>query len=156
MAEALASHNIKVQLASHLSWTLTAFILQVASLQEEIDLLGNQMANTAFNVPIYESSREINNPNNMYQFSSQMDIENYLSQQTPTEANQAFYSETNTQLAPMYGWEEQTSHFYNDPNISETLFEGMDQDIFMHYPWMGTLNLWELKLLDKLFRHGKL
>lgn len=99
------------------------------------------MANTAFNVPIYESSREINNPNNMYQFSSQMDIENYLSQQTPTEANQAFYSETNTQLAPMYGWEEQTSHFYNDPNISETLFEGMDQDIFMHYPWMGTLNL---------------
>ncbi|KAK2968534.1 hypothetical protein RJ640_009379 [Escallonia rubra] len=117
---------------------------QVASLQEEIEILGNQMTNTAFDGQSCGSFQATHNQNNGFQFHSQgndMNVSNCLNQQTPllspTEtrtASQAFYSHANPEFTPAYGWEDQASHSTSDTYLSELLFQGMDQGIF--YPWM--------------------
>ncbi|KAA8534183.1 hypothetical protein F0562_031624 [Nyssa sinensis] len=118
---------------------------QVASLQEEIEVLGNQMANPAVDVSSYGSSPATNNPNNGLQFPSQLDmnIQDYLNQQTPllshaenTSVNQVFQGQMNAQFTPIHGWEDQTTLSSYDSNPLERLLEGMDQDIFVSYPWM--------------------
>lgn len=119
----------------------------MACLQEEIDNLGNQMAKQAFHVPSNGGSQATNNPNiglQLYSQTCEMNIDNYLNQQIPllshagvTSANQELYSQMNIELPTSHGWEEQTSNVSSDLDLPETLFEGMNQDIFLPNLWLG-------------------
>ncbi|CAK9134814.1 unnamed protein product [Ilex paraguariensis] len=120
---------------------------QVASLQEEIEILGNQMVNLKFDVLPSGSSQVTNNLYNCLQFRSPenaLDMDEYLNQEIPQlsstdneSANQAFYSQMNLQLPPVNGLDDPTSRSFLDTD-TEGPSEGLDQEIFLLYPWMGS------------------
>ncbi|KAK9283317.1 hypothetical protein L1049_011556 [Liquidambar formosana] len=114
---------------------------QVANLREEIEILGNQMANLAGGFPSCGGFQATNTQimNSALQFSTQhdaMNIQDYPYQGAPilsvtgnTSANQVFDSQMNVQLPPSYGWEDQNLFCDTEPDLLERLLEGMDQDL---------------------------
>lgn len=122
------------------------FTLQVANLQEEIEILENHMATLALDTAIAERYEATDNLNTGLNFASQNDdlnIQDYLNQQalllshTGNEtANQAFDTIMNEQPPPLYGWENQNSFCgYNETPL-ERRFEGNDQEFSAYYPWL--------------------
>lgn len=134
--------------------------MQVASLQEEIEVLSAQITNVAPNFGSH-AGFQANNNNNPYNGSqcnsSQddfMDVQSYLNQQAQllphmgttmnSVLHEAFNSQLNVQHPPAYGWEEQTFHFESEQNLSEgLLFDGVDQEVPVLYPWIDSGNNYE-------------
>lgn len=130
--------------------------MQVASLLEEIEVIGNQMANLAVGVANCGSSPATTNLYSGLQFSSQHDVispfssqhdvlstQYYQNQQVPllfhagsTAANQGFDSQMDVQLPPLYGWENQNLFDDSGLNPLGKLLEGIDEDNFKCYPWL--------------------
>ena len=120
--------------------------MQVANLLEEIEVIGNQMANLAVGVANCGSSQATTNIYSGLQFSSQHDVistQYYQNQQAPllfhtgsTAANQGFDRQMDVQFPPLYGWENQNLFDDSGPNPSGNLLEGIDEDNFKCYPWL--------------------
>ncbi|XP_059459039.1 LOB domain-containing protein 33-like [Corylus avellana] len=119
---------------------------QVAHLQEEIEILGSQMANFAVGVASCGSSQATTNPSNGLQFSSQHDVihtQYYQNQQAAllshTESatpNQAFDTQMDIPLHPLYGWENQNLFDDSGQNLLESILEGIEEENFTRYPWL--------------------
>ncbi|XP_057952755.1 LOB domain-containing protein 33-like [Malania oleifera] len=117
---------------------------QVASLQKEIEILSSRMANSALNIGY-------NNPNNGLQFHMQQDatsIQDYIHQQAlllPETANAntgwIVNSQTDLQIPPEFGWENQTPIWDCDSDPPEGVTGGMEQEIFAHYSWLDNSSI---------------
>lgn len=127
--------------------------MQVANLQEEIGILGTQMANLGVGVPSWRNSLVPDNSCNVdLQFSvnDAMSMQVYLNhQQDPllpqaeaaTTTNlQTLESSMNGQFPPLYGWEDQNPFCDNYPNLLERLFEGVDREVFSSCSWLNSGN----------------
>lgn len=118
------------------------FALQVASLQEEIELLGNQMAaNQTVGVVCSGSSQA---PNELLciqpyfsPYPDAMDTQNYQNQQAEagqlnhvgdTNATQAFDTPMNIQIPSINEWEEQNILPEPSPDYLQKFLEEMDQE----------------------------
>lgn len=122
--------------------------MQVANLQEEIEILGTQMTNLGVGFPGWRSSLA---PDDSCDFGPQisendaMNMQFYLNHQqdpllpqaeTATTANlQTLESSMNEQFPPLYGWEDQNPFCDNYPNLLEKLFEGVDREVFSSCPY---------------------
>lgn len=111
--------------------------LQVACLQYEIDILNNQMANQAFHACNIGAT---NNPSVELQFNSQtsdINMDNRLNQSQMlsngevTSDNQEFYSQMNITVPTSYKYEEQLYNVPCDIDLPESLFGGMNQEMFL-------------------------
>ncbi|KAG6670141.1 LOB domain-containing protein 33-like [Carya illinoinensis] len=116
---------------------------QVANLQEEIDIIGNQMANVAVGVSSCGSSQVNTSPYDGLQFSSQHDDKHtqyYQNQQgglfsytgSSTANHASFDSQMDIQLPPLYGWESQNLFDDSVPTILESLIEEISEET----PWL--------------------
>ncbi|KAL2548844.1 LOB domain-containing protein 33-like [Forsythia ovata] len=121
----------------------------VASLEEEIEIIGNQMANLEVDAPSYETSQETNIPNNVLQFSSGYNIigdhidQQSLQLQQPgnLSANQACSSQMNIQFPQGNVFEDDIFQAYYDSSVIDRFYEELNQDIYQHSQWMcSTLN----------------
>lgn len=123
---------------------------QVANLQEEIEILGTQMANLGVGVPSWRNSPVPGNPSNFgpqFSGSDAMNVQFYLNhQQDPllpqaeaaTTTNlQALESSMNEEFPPIYGWEDQNPFCDNYPNLLERHFEGVDREAFSSCSWLN-------------------
>jgi hypothetical protein len=120
--------------------------LQVAHLQEEIEILGSQMANFAVGVASCGSSQATTNPCNGLQFSSQHGVihtQYYQNQQAALLShaesaipNQAFDTQMDIPLHPLYGWENQNLFDDSGQNLLESLLVGIEEENFTHFPWL--------------------
>ncbi|KAJ4846140.1 hypothetical protein Tsubulata_030954, partial [Turnera subulata] len=121
---------------------------QVASLQEEIEILGNQIANLTFGIPSHGSSQISPNPISDIQFSSEeyaINPQGYQSEPAAILENQPGYTGgsqafdhclTDEQIPPPLGWEDQSPNFLPHPNTIERLLEGVNKDIFTYCSWV--------------------
>ncbi|OAY46126.1 hypothetical protein MANES_07G118600v8 [Manihot esculenta] len=123
---------------------------QIASLQEEIDILEHQMANFTVGIASCGSSQTTSNPNCEMRISSLQDAINmqYYQNQSAAQANnsgyvtgnQAFDSQMDAQLSLMHEWEEPNPSCQSHPNPLDRLLEDLDQDIFPFCPWLDSGN----------------
>ncbi|XP_031251210.1 LOB domain-containing protein 29-like [Pistacia vera] len=125
---------------------------QVASLQEEIELLGNHMAaNQTVGVASSGSSQAPNELTcSQSYFSPYPDAMNtpyYQNQQAEAgqlnhggniNATQAFDTQMNVQIPSINGWEEQNILRESSPDYLQRFLEEMDQQNFAYYPWLDT------------------
>ncbi|KAJ1399294.1 Lateral organ boundary [Sesbania bispinosa] len=118
---------------------------QVASLQEEIDVLGSLMANSTVSAVNCGSVQAPMNSNNGIQHLLQHDdatrtqyyqnqLANFLSQEGSVTAYQSFDSQMDVELPNAYGLEE-TLFGDSNSNPLEKFLSGIDQDVFMNHPW---------------------
>ncbi|KAJ9160152.1 hypothetical protein P3X46_025582 [Hevea brasiliensis] len=120
---------------------------QIASLQEEIEILGHQMANLTVGIASHGSSQTTSNPNCEKQICSFQDAINMqYYQNLPVEqvnnsgyatGNQSFNSQVNVQLPSLYEWEDQNPFCESHPNPLDRLLEGVD---FPYCSWLDSGN----------------
>ncbi|KDP44920.1 hypothetical protein JCGZ_01420 [Jatropha curcas] len=118
---------------------------QIASLQEEIEILGHQMANLTVGIASRGSSQTISNPNcsslqdaiNMQYFQNQPAAQ--VNNAGYATGNQAFDSQMNVQL-PGYEWEDQNLFCDSHPNSLERLLEVVDQEFSPYCAWLDSGN----------------
>ncbi|EEF38131.1 LOB domain-containing protein 33 [Ricinus communis] len=123
---------------------------QIASLQEEIDILGHQMTNLAVGIASCENPQATLNPRCEMQFSSLQDamIPEYYQNPQDTQVNNSGYttgnetldSQMNVELPPLYEWEDQDPFCDFHPNCLDRLLEGVDQEIFPYWSWLDSAN----------------
>lgn len=131
-------------------------ILQVANLQEEIEILGTQMANLgmlSWGGSTVTHNQFASNVGSQFPQDDPMNLQFYQDQQDlifPYAAGIApdaqdaensllnSVSDNDSQLPPLYGGEGQ-DQFYDDadPIILERLFDGVDHEILTLYPWLN-------------------
>ncbi|KAG5237549.1 hypothetical protein OIU76_012321 [Salix suchowensis] len=124
---------------------------QVASLQEEIEVLESQMASLTVGVAGFESSQTISNPDCEMLFSFQQDAMDTQYYQNPesaqlnhsgyTAGNQTFDGQMNAPLPPLYGWEDQNIFCNSHPRPLERLLEEVDKEIFTYCSWPDSGNI---------------
>ncbi|KAJ6720473.1 LOB DOMAIN CONTAINING PROTEIN [Salix viminalis] len=124
---------------------------QVASLQEEIEVLESQMASVTVGVAGFESSQTISNPDCEMLFSFQQDAMDTQYYQNPesaqlnhsgyTAGNQTFDGQMNAPLPPLYGWEDHNIFFNSHPRPLERLLEEVDKEIFTYCSWPDSGNI---------------
>ncbi|KAF7831052.1 LOB domain-containing protein 33 [Senna tora] len=119
---------------------------QVAGLQEEIDNLGNLMANSTAGVASCSSSYQppTSRNSNGREFSWEQDqksiefyqnqLANLVSQQGSVSDYQGMESHVNTEFPNAFQLEDQLFED-SDPNPFEKLLLGIDQEVFMNHPW---------------------
>lgn len=120
--------------------------LQVACLQEEIDILSNQMSNQAFHAHNYGAFRATNNPGVGLEFNSQttdINMDNRLNQiqmfsnREVTSDNQEFYSQMDITVPTSYEYEEQLYNVPSGMDLPESLSGGMNQEM-LPFQWNGS------------------
>ncbi|KAM7263791.1 hypothetical protein ACFE04_001474 [Oxalis oulophora] len=121
---------------------------QVANLQGQIELLGNQINNSAFGVFSGEIYQSITNPCIDFQVFPQdnTNILRYQNEQQPefvnhavnTTGNLAMNSPRYEMLSPLHGDGNSISDSYLTP--LERFLEGVDQEIMAHSLWMDNGN----------------
>ena len=124
------------------------FTLQVTNLQEEIEILINQMANHAVEVPSGGNSQATSYSDGKIQFASLHETMSTLYYQYEQATlpnhpgfitgNQILDNQLCESLPPSYKWEEDQNflcNFYQ--NLPEINFEGVESGILIDYPCMG-------------------
>lgn len=123
---------------------ITITYMQVACLEEEIELIANQMASLALDVTGYTSYQVTENSYSDLAFGcNDMSLENCINQQIEVEPfalsgiNACEDSEMMVQLPPLNGWEDDIFQLCSNSNISEIgLFEEeFRQTICQQYLW---------------------
>ncbi|XP_038690486.1 uncharacterized protein LOC119989195 [Tripterygium wilfordii] len=122
--------------------------LQVANLQEEIEILGNQMAYMTVGISSYGGTQSIINPNHESQFLLQHNVldTNYHENQPTgmpthrgyTTGNQVSSNDMIAELLPLSPWEDLNFLCNSNLNTLERLFQGVDQEICAHYQCLDT------------------
>ncbi|CAA2935766.1 LOB domain-containing protein 33-like [Olea europaea var. sylvestris] len=121
----------------------------VATLEEEIETIGNQMANIGVDAPNYVTSQETNVPNGVLQFSSvYTNVNDHINQQSlqlqqpeNLSANQACSSQMNVQFPQENLFEEEIFQAYSDSSVFDRFYEELNQDMYLKSQWMcSTLN----------------
>lgn len=117
--------------------------MQVASLQEEIDILGSLMANSTIGDVNCGSVQAPMDSNNGMQYLLQQDatrtqhyqnqLANFLSQEGSATISQSFDSYMNTELPNPNGLEEPLFGNSNS-NPLEKFLSGIDQEGFLNHP----------------------
>ncbi|XP_065872490.1 LOB domain-containing protein 33-like [Euphorbia lathyris] len=123
---------------------------QIASLQEEIEILGHHMANLTVGIGSDGIPRTTSNPNCDIHISSPEDAMNNQYHQSQmgaqvnnsgyTAENQSFDSQMNVEVIPSCEWEDQNPFLDFQTNPLDILVEGLDQDIFPYCPWLHNGN----------------
>lgn len=119
--------------------------MQVANLQEEIEMLENHMANNLVGVVFSGSSQTPNEPCSQSYFSPQPDVMNtlyYPTQQTELlqnhavniNINQAFESQTIAEIPCFQGWDDQNFVLESNPNHLLGILDAEEQENFANYP----------------------
>lgn len=123
--------------------------MQVARLQEEIEILGTQMANFVVAAPNGISTQATTYQNNKSQFGSPYPHETMntmhchqaasVNHTGYTTGNQTFDSQMNGQLPP-YAWDDENflCDSYTNPFTRST--EEVDPEIFANYLWLDSSN----------------
>ncbi|CAA3006802.1 Hypothetical predicted protein [Olea europaea subsp. europaea] len=111
----------------------------VANLEEEIDVIGNQMANLGVYTSNYETSQETFVPNAVLQFSPGHDImgdhinqRNLQIQRGNLSANQACSSQMNMQFPRGNVFEDEILQAYSGSSAFDRFYEELNQDIYLH------------------------
>ncbi|CAI9772986.1 unnamed protein product [Fraxinus pennsylvanica] len=121
----------------------------VANLEEEIEIIGNQMANIGVDAPQYVMSQETNIPNDILQFSSgHTVVDDHINQQSlqlqqagNLSANQACSSQMNMQFPQGNLFEDEIFQAYSNSSVFDRFSEDFNQDIYLQSQWMcSTLN----------------
>ena len=98
------------------------------------------MANFAVGVASCGSSQATTNPSNVLQFPSQHQNQHQqaalLSHTESATPNQAFDTQIDIPLHPLYGWENQNLFDDSGQNLLENILEGIDEENFTRYPWL--------------------
>ncbi|KAF2296103.1 hypothetical protein P3X46_014274 [Hevea brasiliensis] len=123
---------------------------QIASLQEEIEILGHQMASLTVGIASHGSSQTTSTPNCEIQISSLQDAINmkYYENQSAAQVNNSGYatgnqasdSQMDAQLPPFYEWEHQNPSCESHPNSLDRLLEEVEQEIFPYCSWFDSGN----------------
>lgn len=124
--------------------------MQITSLQEEIEILGHQMANLSVGIVSRGSSQTTSNPNceiQNYSLQDAINMQYYQNQPAAplnvsgyASGNQAFNSQMNAELPPIYEWEDQNPFCESHPYTLDRLLEGADQEVFPYCSWLDTGN----------------
>lgn len=103
---------------------------QVATLKDEIETIGNQMANLTFDLPRGESFEEVNNNSSSHQFPFwNEDViheeENNCvdHHQDTVRLPQTGINRTPPQQAPLNAWKNDASQLQSNPSILESVFQ---------------------------------
>lgn len=130
-----------IEIKSRVSYV--KFTMQVANLEEEIDVIGNQMANLGVYTSNYETSQETFVPNAVLQFSPGHDImgdhinqRNLQIQRGNLSANQACSSQMNMQFPRGNVFEDEILQAYSGSSAFDRFYEELNQDIYLHSQWM--------------------
>ncbi|GLT43830.1 hypothetical protein SLA2020_177600 [Shorea laevis] len=123
---------------------------QVANLREEIEVLGNQMANHSVGSPSYGSLQATAYSNSKSQFTTQHDTKETLAdqdQQVALPIHPEYKTEIQTVecqinepllASPPHIQQNQNSFCNFDPNPLQRNFEGVEPGIQIDYPWFET------------------
>lgn len=132
-------------------------LLQVANLQEEIEILGSQMANLgllSWGGSTATDNQYTSNTGSHFLQSDSMNLQLYQDQHDPMFPCPSNAPDTQDvgdlvlndvsnngyHLPPLYGGEGQDlfcDDTETDPSILERLFDGVDHEILALYPWLN-------------------
>ncbi|CAI9759740.1 unnamed protein product [Fraxinus pennsylvanica] len=118
----------------------------VANLEEEIEIIGNQMANLGVYTSSYETSQQTYIPNDVLQFSPRYDImcdhtnqQSLQLQQGNLSANQACSSQMNIQFPQGNVFEDGILQAYSGSSVFDRSYEELSKDIYLHSQWMCSI-----------------